>query len=312
MRKKGALSFCLSLLIVLGLAVTASAVKIKVIPTKATITVGSSKTVRVSGTKKKAKWSTSNKAIATVSSKGKIIANKPGSVTITAKVGKNKAKCKITVPKMKINASKASVNVGASKTLKVANASNIKWSTSNKAVVTVSSKGKITGKKAGTATITAKAGKTKVTCKVTVKQTAPKFSVDVDYGTDYTYQTAYTLLDFTNKDSEPLYVGAHMLYDNVDLMSYLTDTVISKNILGYAEADLEFQTVKREGDSKYILVKRNENDLINYNANDYITFDRNDSIIKFSVAKGNVLYWYKYDCLLDKVSLTSQRSITLK
>jgi len=48
-------------------------------------------------TKSKTTWSSSNKKIATVSSKGVVTAKKPGNTTITATVGKKKYKCKVQV-----------------------------------------------------------------------------------------------------------------------------------------------------------------------------------------------------------------------
>lgn len=48
-------------------------------------------------TKKKVTWSSSNKKVATVSSKGVIKGKKEGTVTITAKVGAKKHKCKVIV-----------------------------------------------------------------------------------------------------------------------------------------------------------------------------------------------------------------------
>lgn len=47
--------------------------------------------------KTKATWKSSNPKVATVSSKGKVIAKKKGTATITAKVGKTTYKCKVTV-----------------------------------------------------------------------------------------------------------------------------------------------------------------------------------------------------------------------
>ena len=66
---------------------------------KATIYVGKTVTLKLKNNKKKVKWSSSNKRVATVSSKGKVKGKKAGKATITAKVGKKKYKCKITVKK---------------------------------------------------------------------------------------------------------------------------------------------------------------------------------------------------------------------
>ena len=74
---------------------------------------------------------------------------------------------------VKINKTKATIYVGKTVQLKLSGASSVKWSTSNKKVATVTSKGKVKGIKAGTATITAtnKATKKSYTCKITVKKT---------------------------------------------------------------------------------------------------------------------------------------------
>lgn len=78
--------------------------------------------------------------------------------------------------KMKISKKKATLKVGKKLTLKVKNKKKkkkVKWSSSKKSVATVSKKGKVTAKKAGKATITAKVGKKKFKCKITVKAAAP-------------------------------------------------------------------------------------------------------------------------------------------
>ena len=131
------------------------------------------------------KWTTSNKAVAAVTQKGVVRALKKGTATITAtaKDGSGKkAVCKVTVKQpvtsLKINKTTLTVKKGQTAALKVtvspstANNKTLKWTTSNKAVATVTTKGVVKGIKKGTATITAAAadgsGK-KVTCKVTVK-----------------------------------------------------------------------------------------------------------------------------------------------
>ena len=127
-------------------------------------------------------WSTSNSAVAKVAG-GTITAVKVGSATITAKTHNGKsASVAVTVTAKAIAATgvtisptSASINVGSSKTFTAtvtpsnATTKTITWSSSNSAVATVSG-GKVTGKKAGTAKITAKTanGKT-ATATITVK-----------------------------------------------------------------------------------------------------------------------------------------------
>lgn len=59
--------------------------------------------LKVKGTKKKVKWSSSNKKVCTVSKKGKVKAKKVGKATITAKVNGKKLKCKIVVENKGVN-----------------------------------------------------------------------------------------------------------------------------------------------------------------------------------------------------------------
>lgn len=75
-------------------------------------------------------------------------------------------------PKAKISAKSYSLNPGAERTLTISGTTKtVKWSTSNKNVVSIKKNGNkatITAKKKGSATITAKVGKTKLQCKVKV------------------------------------------------------------------------------------------------------------------------------------------------
>lgn len=124
-------------------------------------------------------YSSSNKSIATVNSKGKITAKKSGTVKITVKSGSKKVTVKVTVPKV---ATKAVNNIPTELSIKLKKTYTLKpklspsnseekitYSSSNKKVATVSSKGKITAKKKGTTVITVKSGKKTAKCKVTVK-----------------------------------------------------------------------------------------------------------------------------------------------
>ncbi|MCM1498296.1 MAG: Ig-like domain-containing protein [Clostridium sp.] len=93
------------LITILGNAVnTQAAAKERLSQTKVTITVGKSVTLKVKNTKKKVKWSTSNRKVAAVSKKGKVTGKKAGKATITAKVGGKKYTCKVTVKKKQAGA----------------------------------------------------------------------------------------------------------------------------------------------------------------------------------------------------------------
>lgn len=127
-------------------------------------------------------WSTGNASIAKVTG-GVITGVKAGSTTITAKTHNGKSvNVAVTVTAKVINAtgvsinpSSATINIGSTKvltaTVKPSNATTktITWSSNNTNVATVSASGVVTGKKAGTAKITAKTanGKT-ATATITV------------------------------------------------------------------------------------------------------------------------------------------------
>ena len=70
-------------------SITAEAATIKLNKKNVTLSKGKNCTLKIIGTKKKAAWKSSNKKVATVSSKGKITAKKEGSAKITAKIGKS-------------------------------------------------------------------------------------------------------------------------------------------------------------------------------------------------------------------------------
>ena len=66
--------------------------------TKVSITTGTKVQLKLSGTKKKVKWSVKNQKIATVSKKGLVKGKKKGTTFVYAKVsGKKKLRCKVIV-----------------------------------------------------------------------------------------------------------------------------------------------------------------------------------------------------------------------
>lgn len=145
------------------------------------------KSVKPSKASKSVTYKSSNKKIATVSSKGTVIGKKKGTVKITATSKKNKkvkSTIKITVKDLKassvkLNTTSKTVASGKTTTLKatVKGATGfynqgVTWKSSNTKVATVSSKGVVKGIAAGQATITAteKGGSKKATCLITVTE----------------------------------------------------------------------------------------------------------------------------------------------
>lgn len=130
---------------------------------------GKSKQLKVKGTGAKLKWSSSNSKIVTVDKDtGVITAVKGGKATVTAKAGKKKYRCRVTV--VGISATKLTLKKGSTYTFTVKNGKNTTWKTSNKSVVSVTSKGKIKAKGYGGALITCKTNGRTIKCKVYVPQ----------------------------------------------------------------------------------------------------------------------------------------------
>ena len=222
-------------------------------------------------------WYSSNKNVATVDKNGKVTIKHRGTVTITAKAkdGSNKsAKCKFTVKqlvtKLSYNNKKQVKEVYKNKTIKFAvtvvpsNANNkgLTYSSSNKKVATVNSKGVIKGIKAGTVTITAKAKDgsrkaVKLTVKVknppisdntklTIKQLKSKSIVKrhCDMLNNYFKSCGATI--------EPRLKGQHQWYVE-DTSNYCVDNFTSLNdwyieTLSYWIQEMSTDTLKNDGE----------------------------------------------------------------
>lgn len=160
------------LLVFAGLNVTAAA-KVKLSNKSITLMPTQTKTLKVTGTKSKVKWSSSKKSVAIVTSKGKVTAKKAGKATITAKVGSKKYTCRVTVVNPSLDKKKLTLEVGETGRVEIKRScTGAKWSVSNKKVIKIVGGDdwvSIKALKAGTATVTAKFAKKKMTCKVTVK-----------------------------------------------------------------------------------------------------------------------------------------------
>lgn len=125
----------------------------------------------------------------------------------------------ITAKAAKVKLSKESITIAKSKsiTLKLKGTKKkVKWSTNNKKVAIVTQKGKVTGKKVGTAKIVARIGKKKYVCKVQVVKTVNDIPVVL------------------NKDNCEYYVrDGEITVTNYDYGKDWTSIIIPKKIDGY-------------------------------------------------------------------------------
>ena len=173
---------------------------------------------------KKVTWKSSNAAIASVDANGKVTGVKAGeaTITVTTEDGGKTATCKVTVSDkeikvtgVKLNKSETSLLVGGNETLTAtvlpedATNQNVTWKSDKPEIATVDANGKVTGVKAGEATITVTTedgGKT-ATCKVTVSDkeikvtgvTLSKTVLTLETGASETLTASIAPKDATNQ-----------------------------------------------------------------------------------------------------------------
>lgn len=214
-------------------------------------------TINPKNTTDKITWTSSNKKVATVSSKGVVKGIKKGTVTITAKINGKKATCKVTITKRKtksIKLSKSKAIIISGKTFKLSrtiNPSNsdegVVWSSSNSSVASIKIQGQtciITGKKKGTAIITAKSGSKKATCKVTVVGNETRIGQTL-YN-DRNCQIIYQGYEFDNSSFGHFAIKVHIINKtnkticvqtrNESVNNLMTDFIFSPEIAPYKSA----------------------------------------------------------------------------
>ena len=119
---------------------------------------------------KSATWKSSKKSVATVNKNGIVSAVAEGSAKIVATINDVKYTIHVQVVQPKLNYSVYHFHIGDTAKLKLKNTGNAKvtWNSSDSSVVTVNSSGKITGKRAGYASVTATVNGKKYSCAIRV------------------------------------------------------------------------------------------------------------------------------------------------
>lgn len=246
-----ALFLLISVIPVFSISANAAS-SVKLSNTSITLIVGKSKTLKLKNTNKRVIWSSSKKSIATVNSKGKVIAKKPGKATIIAKVSGKKYTCKVNVVKtFKLNKSSVKIIAHKNKSLSYSGGyGKIKWNSSNKKIATVSSSGKVNGLKPGTCTISATRNGVTKKCKVTVQ---PNFTeLYYDY-CDYEIAEVASDNSYLELDSDPYDIGS----DDYEWLYYynLFDNAV-KSI--HKDIGLPESLLKRMNQTSFIMGRQTE------------------------------------------------------
>ena len=119
-------------------------------------------------------FKSSSSSIASVNTYGVVTGKKSGTCTITAKIRRAEASCRVTVEKSVVTISESRITLenGESATLSatVSTGHEVRWKSSSSATVSVDEDGVLTAKKCGSATIRATADGVSAKCQVTVKK----------------------------------------------------------------------------------------------------------------------------------------------
>lgn len=118
-----------------------------------------------------AKYTSSDEAVAKVSSKGKITAVSAGTATIKLKTKTGSAKCKVTVTNPYLSQTEGTTCIGDKFKLTVTGAQDtVTWTSADKSIAKVGTTGNVKGISAGKTTITAQVSGVTLTCNVVVTE----------------------------------------------------------------------------------------------------------------------------------------------
>ncbi len=224
-----------------------------------TLEAGKTKTLEASvspssASDKTVTWSSSNEKVATVNSNGTIKGIAAGTATITAtsKDGNASSSCKVTVKQpatsivlkstsgTDLSKTTMKIAVGSSKTVKAtlqpSNVTNpdVTWSTSDKKIATVSSKGVVKGIKAGTVKITATSGDGAVSKTIKIKIYTPVKSVSLNKTSATLKEGGSTTIAATVSPSTATYKTVEWTSSNYDVATVDENGKVTAKGVGYA------------------------------------------------------------------------------
>ncbi len=198
------------------------------------------------------KWKSQNKSIVEIDSLGNIWGKKPGVTYVIATLDNGRqSKCKVTVtgrtPQMNYKKFIMVTQTTLKAELFYADG-NVKWSSSNPQIATVSSKGTIKAKSIGECTITARYKKVNYTAKVVVEREYPNYYARL---IQYNTRDNYFVVNFNNKSGKPITIypsnakvehTAYRVYDRYLSLASGNAIIIpagaSQNVIFYVQGDL--------------------------------------------------------------------------
>jgi len=208
------------------------------------------------------KWTSSSSKIASVNSYGKVTAKKDGVATITAKINKGEASCKVTVKKTKVTISNSSKSIerGESFTLSASTSNNsaVTWKSSHKSIANVDDNGLVTGLKPGETTITATSNGSKASCKVKVRYPtvkldrkkvtlyrgqSTKLTADVSSGVSPTWKSNKKSVAIINPDGTVTAIknGTATITATVDKVSTTCEIIVKKPDISLSSDELSIK-----------------------------------------------------------------------
>ena len=224
---------------------------VKINSKRVTLKIGESKQLKISGTKRKAMWFSSNETVATVSSKGLVKAVDDGKATITGILNNKKYMCQVTVKRknvdyIELDETSLSLEVGDTEYIIAmiypdGSVDEPEWESSDETVVSVD-EGTIFAEEPGTAVITAKAGGKKAECVVTVKESG---NINNDYpDNNNVMHSAYDILydavinsGYVNKEGNPLITYEYSTSVNKDTTAIIYDKQSNQFELTYFHSE---------------------------------------------------------------------------